>query len=128
MWDCTDVSGCSKSFEFIGLPLSTLKMRALPCPCAFCCRELYDSCTNRTIVSNFSEFQMREIAFDAPEYLQLPLEGNRVYSVKYLKAFMKRHNKRVPGNITKHNLIQLVMTSLGDYLLPAVEHNNNDII
>lgn len=120
MWDNSEVPGCKKAFEFIGLPFSKLKMRDLPCPCAFCCRELYDRCTNRLIVSNFSELQMRRVAFETPEYLHLPLEGNRLYTVGYLKAFMRRHDKRVPGSIKKDDLIQLIMTSLGDYLLPAV--------
>jgi len=48
------------------------------------------------------------------------MEGNRHYTTRLLKAFMKKHYKRVPGSILMPALIQLVKEELSDYLLPAV--------
>jgi hypothetical protein len=120
MWDNTAVAGSSTSYEFVGLALSKLKMRALPCPCENCFNNMHAECTNRYIVSAFKEFTVSEIVTNCPDHLQLPLENNKLYTNRLLKAFMKKYNKRVPGSILKPALIQLIKEELSDYLLPAV--------
>ena len=116
MWDCKGVPGCSSSYEFIGSAVNGLKMRTLPCPCEPCCARQYEMCTNGALVEPVSEFQMSAICTDSPEYLQLPLSQ---YTVRALRNFMRRHEKRVPGIISKHDLIALVLNQLPQYLHPV---------
>lgn len=119
MWDNTQVSGCSSAYEFVGLPECKLNMRMLPCPCLACGDWNYDQCSNRTIVSAFKEIKVSEVVTNSPEYLQLPLETNKLYTARLLKAFLKRHNKRVPGSLKKCDLIRLITLELNEYLIPA---------
>ena len=121
MWENTHVNGCSNAYEFVGLPSGKLNMRELPCPCGFCFAEHHALCSNLEIVPQFKEFTMREVITDAPEYLQLPLEDKKEYSVRVLKAFAKRYNLRVPGSIKKDDLIALILRQLTEYLLPVID-------
>lgn len=120
MWDCSAVSGCSGAYDFVGISGSSVLMRSLPCPCGSCCSERYDHCTNTAIVSRFEVKHIRQIVVECPDFLQLPLEGNRLYTNSLLKAFMRKYDMRVPGAADKRRLIQLVTEQLGAYLLPAV--------
>jgi hypothetical protein len=79
----------------------------------------HGECSNSSIVSEFKEIHVTEVVTISPEFLQLPLESNRLYTVRLLKAFAKRHNKRVPGSTNKRDLILLITRELNEYLLPV---------
>ena len=120
MWNSTQVPGCKAAYDFVGMPRNRLSMRTLPCVCAYCCADRYGQCANVGIVGNFDEHSVSLVEVDCPEFLQLPLEGNRTYSINVLKIFLRRHNVRIPSDVTRRNdVIQLVMQSLGQFLLPA---------
>jgi hypothetical protein len=63
------------------------------------------------------------VTIDAPEYLQLPLEDNKAYSIPFLKAFLARHRIRVAQGKKRADYIKLIVVNLGDYLLPVVDNN-----
>ena len=124
MWDNTQVPGCSSAYDFVGMPGSTLCMRALPCACAFCCANRYEQCTNRFYVGSFREVALSVVEINCPEFLQLPLETNRLCTINVLKAFMRRHQKAIPARVTRRDdIIRLVMQELRDYLLDPINNN-----
>lgn len=121
MWDNTAVDGSSKCYEFVGLDNIKLKTRHLPCPCENCCVELrFDMCLNIDIVGAFTEYAMREISIEAPEYLQRPI-GVKGNTIKFFQAFLKRHNVRFAKSLSRPKLIDLIESRLGEYLLPVPE-------
>lgn len=116
MWDNTEVRGCASAYDFVGMPGSALTLRELPCPCSYCCTGRYEHCTNMCVVGEFRGIAMSAVEYDCPEFLQLPLTG---YTIKFMKAFMRKHEVRIPARVTKKNdIIQLMMQTLGDYMLP----------
>jgi hypothetical protein len=117
MWDCKPINHTNISYEFLGLPMSRIQLRNLPCPCENCFNEMYEICTNRCIVKAFKVVPLKQIV--AGEYLQLPLESNKAYTKAVLKAFLTQYNIRVPGTLNRHDLINRVLTHLVEYLLPA---------
>ena len=91
-------------YEFVGLPESKLNMRALPRPYHSCYDWRHEECGNSAIVSGFKEVLVTEVVTVSPDFLQLPLEGNKLYCetmLRFFKAFVKRYHKRVAGNISK---------------------------
>lgn len=128
MWDNTNVPGCSFAYEFVGMPGNAICMRRLPCPCALCCAERYDQCTNPRITGAFRNVVMRVVDVDCPEFLQLPLETNKDYTIKVLKAFLRQYEQRLPARLTKRGeIIQFVMQTLRNYLLEPDVDNNDEV-
>lgn len=118
MWNSTSIPGCRSAYDFVGITGSRVNMRVLPCACAYCCGGRYAQCSNVDIVGRFVDYRLSLV--ECPDYLQLPLEGNRAYTAAVLKVFLRAHNVRVPSTVTrKADIIRLVMQNCGDYLLPA---------
>ena len=128
MWDNSNVPGCSFAYEFVGMPGSAICMRRLPCPCAFCCGERYDQCTNPRITGAFRNIAMRRVDVDCPEFLQLPLETNKAYTIKVLKSFIRQYEQRLPARLTtRDEIIQFVMQTLRNYLLAPDNANDDEV-